>query len=64
MGCHSLLQSIFLTQGSNLSLPHCKQILLPTEPPEKPLGLGTTNTSLLKTRMAQIQVMPTAPKLV
>ena len=27
MGCHSLLQGIFPTQGSNLSLPHCRQIL-------------------------------------
>ena len=27
MGCHSLLQGIFLTQGSNLSLLHCRQIL-------------------------------------
>ena len=25
--CHSLLQGIFPTQGSNLGLPHCKQIL-------------------------------------
>ena len=25
--CHSLLQRIFLTQGWNLSLPHCRQIL-------------------------------------
>ena len=25
--CHSLLQGIFLTQGSNLSLWHCRQIL-------------------------------------
>jgi len=24
---HSLLQRIFLTQGSNLHLPHCRQIL-------------------------------------
>ena len=24
--CHSLLQRIFSTQGSNLSLPHCRQI--------------------------------------
>ena len=24
---HSLLQSIFLTQGLNLGLPHCRQIL-------------------------------------
>ena len=30
MGCHALLQGIFLTQGSNpclLQLPHCRQIL-------------------------------------
>ena len=27
VGCHSLLQGIFLTQGSNLSLLHCSQIL-------------------------------------
>ena len=27
MGCHALLQRIFLTQGSNLGLLHCRQIL-------------------------------------
>ena len=27
VGSHSLLQGIFLTQGSNLGLPHCRQIL-------------------------------------
>ena len=27
MGSHSLLQGIFLTQGSNPGLPHCRQIL-------------------------------------
>ena len=27
MGCHALLQGIFLTQGSNLGLLHCRQIL-------------------------------------
>ena len=26
--------SIFLTQGSNLGLPHCRQTLLPSEPPD------------------------------
>ena len=25
--CHFLFQGIFLTQGSNLGLPHCKKIL-------------------------------------
>ena len=41
MGCHSLLQGIFLTQGSNLGLLHCRQILW-CEPPGKP-----TSQSLL-----------------
>ena len=27
MGCHFRLQGIFLTQGSNPGLPHCRQIL-------------------------------------
>ena len=27
VGCHSLLQGIFLTRGLNPSLPHCRQIL-------------------------------------
>ena len=27
MGCHFLLQGIFLTQESNPGLPHCRQIL-------------------------------------
>ena len=27
MGCHSLLQEIFPTQGSNPGLPHCRQTL-------------------------------------
>ena len=26
-GCHALRQEIFPTQGSNLGLPHCRQIL-------------------------------------
>ena len=27
MGCHLLLQGIFVTQGLNLGLLHCRQIL-------------------------------------
>ena len=27
VGCHFLLQGIFLTQGSNLGLLHCRQIV-------------------------------------
>ena len=39
-GCHTLLQGIFLTQGSNpclLRLLHCRRFFT-TEPPGKPLG--------------------------
>ena len=35
VGYHFLLQGIFLTQGLNLGLPHCRQRLLPSEPPGK-----------------------------
>ena len=35
---HSFLQGIFPTQGSNPDLPHCRQILLPVEPPGKPIS--------------------------
>ena len=33
VGCHFLLQGIFLTQGLNPGLPHCRQILYLSEPP-------------------------------
>ena len=36
MGSHSLLQGIFLTQELNQYLLHCRQLFLPSEPPEKP----------------------------
>ena len=41
MGSYSLLQGIFLTQGSNPSLLHCRQIFLPSESPGKPPGFYT-----------------------
>ena len=34
VGCHFLLQGIFLTEGSNPGFPHCRQTL-PSEPPGK-----------------------------
>ena len=40
VGCHALLQGIFLTQGLNPHLLHCRQIVLPTEPPRTPQGMG------------------------
>ena len=38
VGCHFLLQGILLTQGSNLGLQHCRQKLLLSEPPGKPIS--------------------------
>ena len=42
VGCHALLQGIFLTQGSNphsLCLLHCRQSLYPLSHPERSGGL-------------------------
>ena len=36
MGCHALLQGIFLTQGSNLRLPHGRQTLYHLNHQESP----------------------------
>ena len=47
VGCHFLLQRIFLTQGSNLGFPHCRQTLYRlshqgrvTCGPQAPLSMG------------------------
>ena len=39
VGCHSLLQGILPTQGSNPGLLHCRQTLS-SEPPKKPSQLA------------------------
>ena len=39
MGCHVLLQRIFLTQGSNLGLLHCRQILYQLSAREAPYDI-------------------------
>ena len=51
VGCHFLLQKIFLTQGSNLRLLHWQVGSLPAdEPPGKPpgcwLGVGSQGADL------------------
>ena len=43
VGCHFLLQGIFPTQGSNLGLPHCRQILYGQR-----LGLGKSVLEMVK----------------
>ena len=44
VGWHSLRQGIFPTQGWNLGLLHCKQTILPSEPPGKPYTHTHTHT--------------------
>ena len=39
VGCYFLLQGIFLTQESNLGLPHCRQTLYPLSHQRSPLGI-------------------------
>ena len=39
VGCHFLLQGLFLTQGSNPGLLHPRQVALLTEPPVEDLEL-------------------------
>ena len=48
VGCHGFLQGAFPTQGSNSGLPHCRPILLPSEPPGKPKNTGLGSLSLLQ----------------
>ena len=47
-GCHALLQGIFPTQGLNLGLPHCRQILyhLSHKTTDRQRKLGTLPFSL------------------
>ena len=42
IGCHSLLQGVFLTQGLNLALWHCRQILYPISHQENPYDYHIT----------------------
>ena len=39
--CYALLQGILPTQGLNPGLLLCRQILLPSEPPGKPMNTGS-----------------------
>ena len=54
VGCHALLQGIFLTQGSNSGLPPSRQILYPLshqESPGKWLCIGERNAGELHARL-------------
>ena len=53
MGCHFFLRGIFPTQGSNPGLPHCRQMLLLSEPPRKLSSFSLAFT--LRQKVPQIQ---------
>ena len=57
VGCHALLQGIFLAQGLNQGLPHCKQILYHLSHQGSPRILGWID-SWLATREAQYRHYP------
>ena len=46
VGCHFLLQGIFPTQGLNLGLPHCKQILYWVSYKESPLMQSSSSMQM------------------
>ena len=48
VGCHFLLQGIFLTQGSNPGLLHCRQMLYRLCYQESPILILTTTKMILK----------------
>ena len=55
VGCHCLLQGIFLTQGSNPGLLHCRQTLYPLSHQGIPLSVnGTYNSSSLARTFPQV----------
>ena len=48
MGSHSLLQGIFLTQGSNLGLLHYRQILYHLSHQGSPLILSSKDSNMIR----------------
>ena len=50
--CHCLLHGIFPTQGSNLSLPHCRQILYSLRHQGSPFPLRAPNANQFQSRGA------------
>ena len=57
MGSHSFLQEVFLTQGSNLNLPHCRQILYHLSNQGSPIITGEQQQKKKKTLQIFIIIM-------
>ena len=64
VGSHSLLQGIFPTQGSNPSLPHCRQVLYQLSYQESPRKLEWVGSlSLLQRIFLTQESKPGSPAL-
>ena len=64
MGCHSLLQGIFPTQGLNPGLPHCRRALYPLSHQKRPGNQRRAQvTGLERTwaRICQLQALTPRP---
>ena len=59
MGCHFLLQKVFLTQGSNPGLPALQADALPSEPLEKLIDryVGVSEKVGLKLNIQKTKIM-------
>ena len=55
VGCYFLLQGIFLTQGSNPGLPHCRQTLYHLSHLEGPMDMSLSKLrEMVKSSMLQV----------
>ena len=63
VGCHALLQGIFPTQGWNLGLPHCKQILYCLSHHGSPRILQLGSLSLFQGNLPDPEIEPGSPAL-
>ena len=58
---HSLLQGMLTTQGLNLGPLHCRQILLPSEPPGKPCKSCQLSPSVMSNSLRPNGLQHTRP---
>ena len=63
VGCHALLQGIFPTQGWNLGLPHCKQILYCLSHQGSPRILQLGSLSFFQGNLSDPEIEPGSPAL-
>ena len=64
MSCHFLLQGIFPTQGLNLGLSHCRQILYHLSHQGSPTKVVAGNENSFDSKLEiKVELDPTTPEL-